>query len=54
MAGPKTHKQQIRIIEERVNTKNAGDDFQTEADLKRAELEEEERERLEEKDEEER
>ena len=54
MAGPKTHKQQIRIIEERVNTRNAGDDFQTEADLKRAELEEEERERLEEKGEDER
>lgn len=36
MAGPKTHDQQQRIIEERVNTKNAGKDFDAEADLKRS------------------
>ena len=34
MAGNKTHDQQIRILEGRVNTKNAGDDFDAEADLK--------------------
>ena len=27
MAGPKTHQQQLRIIEKRVNTENADDDF---------------------------
>jgi hypothetical protein len=32
--GKSTHDQQIQIIEKRVNTKNAGDDFDAEADLK--------------------
>lgn len=36
MAGKKTHEQQVRIIEERENTKNAGDDFDAEAHLKRS------------------
>lgn len=44
MAGNKTHKQQIRIIEERVNTKNADDDFDVREDLKRSDEEEERRE----------
>lgn len=35
MAGNKTHEQQRRIIEERVDTANAGDDFDVEKDLKR-------------------
>jgi hypothetical protein len=39
MAGKKTHEQQLRIIEERVNTKNADDDFDAEEDLKRSEQE---------------
>lgn len=34
MAGKKTHDQQLRIIEERVNTKNAGKDFNAEEELK--------------------
>lgn len=41
MAGNKTHEQQIRIIEERVNTKNAGDDFDAGKDLKRSDEDEE-------------
>lgn len=44
MAGNKTHKQQIRIIEERVNTKNAGDGFDASEDLKRSDEDEERRE----------
>ncbi|TGQ12475.1 MULTISPECIES: hypothetical protein [unclassified Mesorhizobium] len=35
MAGKTTHDQQRRIIEERVNTKNAGKDFNAEEELKR-------------------
>ncbi|MBE7185864.1 MAG: hypothetical protein INR68_15815 [Methylobacterium mesophilicum] len=34
MAGNKTHDQQKAIIEKRVNTANAGVDFDAEADLK--------------------
>lgn len=30
MAGPKTHEQQLRIIEKREDTSNAGDDFKAE------------------------
>ncbi|MBZ9719407.1 hypothetical protein LB519_16310 [Mesorhizobium sp. AD1-1] len=41
MTGRKTHDQQIRIIEERENTKNAGKDFDAEADLKRSAAERE-------------
>lgn len=41
MTGRKTHDQQIRIIEERENTKNAGKDFDSEADLKRSAAERE-------------
>ena len=33
MAGKKTDDQQLRIIEKRVDTANAGDDFDAEADL---------------------
>ena len=44
MAGNKTHEQQLRIIEERVNTKNAGDDFDVEKDLKRSDKREAQRE----------
>ncbi len=40
MAGNKTHKQQIRIIQERVNTKNGGEDFNAEEDLKRSDEDE--------------
>lgn len=36
MAGRKTHDQQLRIIEERVNTKNANKDFNAEEELKRS------------------
>jgi hypothetical protein len=36
MAGPKTHQQQLRIIEKRENTKNADADFDAEADLKKS------------------
>lgn len=39
MTGRKTHDQQVRIIEERVNTKNAGEDFDATAELKRSEQE---------------
>ncbi len=35
MAGPKTHQQQLRIIEKRENTKNADDDFDAEAELRK-------------------
>ncbi|AZO06636.1 hypothetical protein EOA27_32390 [Mesorhizobium sp. M2A.F.Ca.ET.037.01.1.1] len=35
MAGKTTHDQQQRIIEERVNTKNAGKDFNAREELKR-------------------
>ena len=45
MAGNKTHEQQTRIIEERVNTKNADDDFDAEAELKRPKQEREARRR---------
>lgn len=41
MAGPKTHKRQIHIIEERVNTKNASDDFKAGEDLKCSDAEQE-------------
>jgi len=36
MTGKKTHDQQIRIIEGRENTRDAGKDFDAEADLKRS------------------
>jgi hypothetical protein len=39
MAGKSTHDQQIRIIEERVNTKNAPDEFDAEAEFERPEAE---------------
>lgn len=39
MAGNKTHEQQQRIIEERVDTSNAGDEFPAEEDLNRSEAE---------------
>lgn len=39
MTGRKTHDQQMRIIEKRVNTKNAGDEFNAEEELKRPEQE---------------
>jgi hypothetical protein len=39
MAGNKTHHQQINIIEKRVNTANAGDEFDAEADLAKPEQE---------------
>ena len=35
MVGDKTHRQQQRIIEKRVNTKNADEDFPAEEELKR-------------------
>ena len=41
MAGPKTHQQQLRIIEKRVNTENADDDFNAESDLKKSSQERE-------------
>lgn len=37
MAGDKTHQQQIDIIEKRVDTSNAGDDFDARADLEKSE-----------------
>ncbi len=37
MTGDKTHQQQIAIIEGRVNTKNADEDFDPRPDLARAE-----------------
>ena len=36
MAGPRTHEQQLRIIEKREITSNAGDDFNAEEELKRS------------------
>jgi hypothetical protein len=36
MVGKKTHEQQLRIIEKRVNTSNAGDDFDPRPDLERS------------------
>lgn len=41
MTGSKTHEQQVRIIEERENTKNAGKDFDAEAELKKSKQERE-------------
>lgn len=43
MTGKKTHDQQLRIIEERVNTANADKDFDAEAELKRSRQEREAR-----------
>lgn len=43
MAGPKTHEQQLRIIEKRENTSNAGNDFKAEEELKRSKQEREAR-----------
>lgn len=43
MAGPKTHEQQLRIIEKRENTSNAGDDFNAREELKRSKREREAR-----------
>ena len=37
MAGRKTHEQQLRIIEKRVDTTNADDDFDPRPDLERQE-----------------
>ncbi|AZO08591.1 MULTISPECIES: hypothetical protein [unclassified Mesorhizobium] len=39
MAGKATHDQQQRIIEERVNTRNADGDFNAEEELKRSKQE---------------
>ncbi len=36
MAGRRTREQQVKIIEERENTKNAGEDFDAEAELKKS------------------
>ncbi|AJD42637.1 hypothetical protein RGR602_CH03328 [Rhizobium gallicum bv. gallicum R602sp] len=41
MASPKTHEQQLRIIEKRENTSNAGDDLNSEKELKRSKQERE-------------
>jgi hypothetical protein len=41
MTGRKTHEQQVRVIEERENTKNAGKDFDAEAELKKSKQERE-------------
>jgi hypothetical protein len=41
VAGKKTHEQQLRIIEKRENTKNAGEEFHAEEELKRSEQERE-------------
>lgn len=41
MAGPKTHEQQLRIIEKRENTSNADDDFNAQDELKRSKQERE-------------
>ena len=43
MTGKKTHDQQLRIIEERVNTRNADKDFDAETELKRSRQEREAR-----------
>jgi len=37
MQSPKTHEQHQKIVEKRVNTRNAPDDFDMRRDLKRAE-----------------
>ncbi|HEV7435140.1 MAG TPA: hypothetical protein VGO22_09760 [Pseudorhizobium sp.] len=37
MQGNKTHQQQRNIIEKRIDTSNAGDDFDAQADLERNE-----------------
>ncbi|KKB12726.1 hypothetical protein VE25_05690 [Devosia geojensis] len=37
MQSPKTHEQHRKIVEKRINTKNAPADFDTRRDLKRAE-----------------
>ncbi|MBZ9892827.1 MULTISPECIES: hypothetical protein [unclassified Mesorhizobium] len=39
MTGKKTHEQQVQIIEERVNTKNANKNFNAEDELKRSKQE---------------
>jgi len=36
MSGNRTHEQQLRIIEKRVDTSNAGDDFDPRPDLERS------------------
>ena len=36
MTGRKSHEQQVRIIEERENTGNAGKDFKAEVELKKS------------------
>lgn len=36
MAGKNTHEQQLRIIEKRVDTSNAGDDFDATEELRRS------------------
>ncbi|APO79752.1 hypothetical protein AM571_PC02023 (plasmid) [Rhizobium etli 8C-3] len=36
MAGKRTHEQELRIIEKRENTTNAGDDFDPSVDLKKS------------------
>ncbi|OWW00091.1 hypothetical protein ATY81_25150 [Rhizobium sp. R72] len=41
MAGKKTHEQQLRVIEKRVDTANAGKKFDTELDLKKSNAERE-------------
>ena len=41
MAGRKTHEQQLRIIEKREDTSNAGDDLNAEEELKRSQRERE-------------
>jgi hypothetical protein len=41
MAGSKTHDQQLRVIEERENTKNADKDFDAEAELEKSKAERE-------------
>jgi hypothetical protein len=41
MAGKKTHEQQLRIIENRENARNAGEDFNDEEKLKRSKQERE-------------
>ncbi len=45
MIGKKTHDQQQQIIEERINTKNAADDFDAEEELARSRQERTTRER---------
>ena len=42
MQAPKTHEQHQKIIEKRVDTKNAPDDFDIRRDLKRAETRDDE------------